>query len=214
MKNLYKIVNAILCLFLLTSCSSQRDFDSTRSTNPSENDESTTEVTSQTDDSSAETENTKEEQETSEYLSKYISYTCSTVVEEELNSNPIDQDFASDSRHTSCITAEIVEFYGDYVALWDAEMQNALSILQENLDDATNDLEISQTAWETYLQDYISVATEIHIQTAGVGSEIAILNAKRELITTRQRALELIEFCIVLCNNEYSFLYEPIESRS
>ncbi|MCD7890505.1 MAG: hypothetical protein LUG26_01645 [Ruminococcus sp.] len=89
-KILYEIVNAILCLFLLTSCSSQRNSDSTRFTNPSKNDESTTEVISQTNDSSAESENTKEEQETLENLSEYISYTCSTVVEEELNSNPID----------------------------------------------------------------------------------------------------------------------------
>ncbi len=57
-KILYEIMNAILCLFLLTSCSSQRNSDLTRSTNPSENDESTTEVISQTDDSSAESKNT------------------------------------------------------------------------------------------------------------------------------------------------------------
>ncbi len=209
-KTVYRVVNTVLCLLLLTSCSSQRDSDSTLSTDISENNESITEVISQTDDSSAETENTKEEQGTSESLPQYISYSCSTVVEEELNSNPIDLDFASDSRHTSCTTAEIVEFYGDYVAFWDAEMQNALSILQENLDDATNDLEASQTAWETYLQDYISVATEIHIQTAGVGSEIAILNAYQELIATRQRALELIEMCMILCA-EYQFLYASID---
>ena len=65
----------------------------------------------------------------------------------------------------------------------------------------------AQSNWSEYLKYDISTSNEIHIETAGIGSEMSILNSYKVLSKVRDRALEMIEYCILFEGN-YEFVFK------
>lgn len=82
-----------------------------------------------------------------------------------------------------------------------------MTILQNNLENENyQKLKDSQNNWTEYLKDNNSIFSEIHIKTAGIGSEIPVLSSFKTLSKIRDRSLELIEYCILL-EGQYEFVF-------
>ena len=136
----------------------------------------------------------------------YKSFSGRRDINEFISNNPIDADFNKNELPQS--TAEIVKFYGEYIDYWEAEMDNALLILKNGLgNDGLKCLNSAQSNWSEYLKYDISTSNEIHIETAGIGSEMSILNSYKVLSKVRDRALEMIEYCI-LFEGSYEFVFK------
>lgn len=136
----------------------------------------------------------------------YKSFSGRRDINEFISNNPIDADFNKNELPQS--TAEIVKFYGEYIDYWEAEMNNALLILKNGLgNDGLKCLNSAQSNWSEYLKYDISTSNEIHIETAGIGSEMSILNSYKVLSKVRDRALEMIEYCILFEGN-YEFVFK------
>lgn len=136
----------------------------------------------------------------------YKSFSGRRDINEFISNNPIDADFNKNELPQS--TAEIVKFYGEYIDYWEAEMDNALLILKNGLgNDGLKCLNSAQSNWSEYLKYDISTSNEIHIETAGIGSEMSILNSYKVLSKVRDRALEMIEYCILFEGN-YEFVFK------
>ena len=135
----------------------------------------------------------------------YKAFSGRKDINEFINNNPIDADFNKNKLPQS--TAEMVEFYGEYIDYWEAEMDNALLISKNGLgNDGLECLNTAQSNWSEYLKYDISTSNEIHIETAGIGSEMSILSSYKVLSKVRDRALELIEYCILFEGN-YEFIF-------
>lgn len=140
-----------------------------------------------------------------QFLCIYQSFSNRKDIDTFLNNNPIDNDFNNQDIPTS--TAEVVSFYSNYIDYWEIETENALTILQNNLDDESfQKLKDSQNNWTEYLKYNNGIFNEIHIKTAGIGSEIPILSSYRTLSKIRDRSFELIEYCILL-EGQYEFIF-------
>ena len=136
----------------------------------------------------------------------YKSFSGRRDINEFISNNPIDADFNKNELPQS--TAEIVKFYGEYIDYWEAEMDNALLILKNGLgNDGLKCLNSAQSNWSEYLKYDISTSNEIHIETAGIVSEMSILNSYKVLSKVRDRALEMIEYCILFEGN-YEFVFK------
>lgn len=140
-----------------------------------------------------------------QYLCIFKTFSNNKDIETFLNNNPIDNDFNNHDIPVS--TAEIVSFYSNYINYWEAEIENSLTILQNNLENENyQKLKDSQNNWTEYLKDNNSIFSEIHIKTAGIGSEIPVLSSFKTLSKIRDRSLELIEYCILL-EGQYEFVF-------
>ncbi len=103
-------------------------------------------------------------------------------------------------------TAEIVEYYSKYINYWEVEMDNTLNILKGNLQsESLRNLEDAQNSWSEYMKNDISTASQIYIDIMGIGSEIPILAANKDMLLIRNRVLELAEYCIITCGH-YDFV--------
>jgi hypothetical protein len=141
----------------------------------------------------------------SKNLPYYVSYSQEYDIEEPLNANPIDRAYLQDDAIFS--TAQIVENYGKYCGFWETEINNALSILRENIsEESWNVVTSSQVSWEDSIREDITLFDALNVETMGGGSGVSVLNSKKGLIETRYRALELIECCIITCG-EYKFCF-------
>ena len=135
----------------------------------------------------------------------YESYSQDSMIEEIVNTNPIDKCYSQDDLPLT--TTEIVEFYGEYCGYWESEMDNALEIIEENVSkECWQTLKDSQLDWEKYIHEDVALFNSIYNEAMGNGSVISIFNSKKALLETRYRTLELIECCIIICG-EYEFVF-------
>lgn len=124
-----------------------------------------------------------------------------------LEQNPIDAQYTQDEMPYA--TMDIVRHEKKYVEFWNVEIENALSILRENLSQETfSYIEAAQENWQAYMSNEIPTIRGVQTETDGTGTIIYILESEKSLNYTRQRALELIEYCVKVTGT-YDFVYVP-----
>lgn len=122
-----------------------------------------------------------------------------------LKNNPIDKQYLQEEIPTS--TYEMLKFKDKYTHLWNAEMENALSILRESMPpESIEKIETAQRDWEIYMKSDIAALEQIQLDTSGYGTIVPVNDAQRDFRQTRQRALELIEYCIK-ATGTYTYVY-------
>ena len=140
----------------------------------------------------------------SDPLPDYKSYTQTKYISEKINENPIDESYEHNEPESSN-TISMVEFSIKYAEFWQTEMDNALNILTDNLtDEVLEKLKSQQKSWEEYSSN--STPSNIYIESYGYGTGMQLQDSAKYLLEVRQRAMELIEYCIMI-TGDYEFIY-------
>jgi uncharacterized protein YecT (DUF1311 family) len=189
-----KILVALLCLTLLTSCSAPYF-----SPNESQVESKTVVLTSESSE-----DNTSAE--SNQPFAPYISYQLDLSVEDVLNDNPIDKSFLAEKSNHITTVAQI-EYLERYYKIWDTELNFTLEKLRAVLEGSSlKALDDSQSDWIKFHVSDTELGVEVYLATAGQGSIIPILNGYQAIALIRQRTLELKEYCYMV-TGDFSFEY-------
>jgi len=123
-----------------------------------------------------------------------------TDIESISENHPIDKAFVEEEKSiTGWTTISIVEFHTKYGDLWQAEIDEKLGVLRNQLGEKSLiHLEESQKAWGIFRDSEIKLLSEHRFETLGSGTGIPIDLSMKYLELTRERALYLTDYCNLL----------------
>ena len=138
-------------------------------------------------------------------FSEYKSYMRDKNIEKILTDNPIDKAFMKDYSLSELDDLTIIDKYSN---IWDSELVFVINELQKQLKgEQLTELNDLQNNWNEFVENDIKLAADIHLKTAGKGSEISVLNGYKSIELTRKHTLELIEY-LYMFTGEYQFNYK------
>ena len=138
----------------------------------------------------------------------YESYQMNSAVEKLLNDNSIDKAFLSEEKKLNAqANSDDLQFVAKYIDIWEVEMNVTLSKLRSKLTGTSlEELNKSQSDWESFVQSDVNLAGDIQISTAGQGTGIPLLNAYKMLGRYRYRTFELAEYYYMI-TGDFKFEY-------
>ena len=208
MKKIYIFI-LVLTICLFSSCgSAEKDVSSSGVSSLPEESGSTSNAESSLPEASESVTN-KEELHRREY-NAYSEYFDNHVIREYLNNNPIDKVAVQEEAHLGS-TAEMRDYYGKYIDIWNIEIKNACEILRGNLSkEAWDNFSKAQSSWEIYTSKDIQTAQQAFIimSKSDPPPSIASLSTGEKIMEqTRERALELASYCFAI-TEKYEFVFK------